>query len=131
MSTVALAGWLGIQLMAPQVEVAPAMQTKPSAKFQMNQSAEARLLGVETTGGLTPPSVRLIGVFASDQRTGAAVLSVEGRPAKSFAVGENVANGWTLAEVTGTEAVISRSGQRHRVTLPRTTVDSNLMRRVQ
>lgn len=123
--------WLLIQMLAPSVEVAPAMQSTPSARFQMNQSAEARLLGVETAGGLTPPSVKLMGVFASDQGQGAAVLSVEGKPATSYNVGDNVANGWRLSEVSATAAVITRSGQRHRVNLPSIALDPTLMKRVQ
>lgn len=131
LGTAALVVWLFIQVLAPSVEVAPSMQSAPSARFQMNQSAEARLLGVETTGGLTPPSVKLMGVFASDQGQGAAVLSVEGKPAASFNVGDNVANGWRLSEVSSTSAVLSRSGQRHRVNLPSVGFDPNLMKRVQ
>lgn len=129
--TAALLVWLVIHLMAPSVEVAPSMQLAPSAQFQMNQSAEARLLGVEIAGGLTPPSVRLMGVFASDKGQGAAVLSVEGKPAVSFSVGDNVANGWVLSEVSSTAAVLSRSGQRHQVHLPDTEANPEFIKRVQ
>ncbi|HEY1057176.1 MAG TPA: hypothetical protein VGE55_00440 [Limnobacter sp.] len=125
-----LAVWLVIQWMAPAPVVAQAMPADMSAQFQMDQSAEARLLGVETAGGLTPPSVNVLGVFAAGDGTGAAVLSIEGQPAQSKSVGEEVANGWTLDEVGATFAVIGRSGQRVQLNLPVLQADPNLLKRV-
>lgn len=106
------------------------MPEQASAKYQMDQSPEARLMGVETAGGLTPPSVTLMGVFANGEGQGAAVMSIDGQPAQSRRVGDEVANGWTLEEVGPTFAVMRRSGQRHQVNLPVLEADPNLLRRV-
>ncbi|MCQ8897641.1 hypothetical protein NQT62_14460 [Limnobacter humi] len=124
-----LSTWVVIQWMAPAPVVAQAMPADMSAQFQMDQSAEARLLGVETAGGLTPPSVSLMGVFAAGDGTGAAVLSIEGQPAQSKSVGDEVANGWTLDEVGPTFAVMGRSGQRVQLNLPVLQADPNLLKR--
>lgn len=128
--SVGLVVWVGIKLFAPAPEVAPAMPDQASAKYQIDQSPEARLMGVETEGGLTPPSVNLVGVFANSEGNGAAVMSIDGQPAQSKRVGDEVANGWTLEEVGPTFAVMRRSGQRHQVDLPVLGVDPNLLRRV-
>ncbi|WP_334119027.1 type II secretion system protein N [Limnobacter sp.] len=130
LACVALAVWVLIQLFAPAPQVAPAMPAQASAKYQIDQSPEARLMGVETAGGLTPPSVSLLGIFANSEGKGAAVMSIEGQPAQSRRVGDEVANGWTLEEVGPTFAVMRRSGQRHQVNLPILEADPNMLRRV-
>ncbi|HEX4919000.1 MAG TPA: type II secretion system protein N [Limnobacter sp.] len=122
--------WVVIQLLAPSPTLAPAMPAQASANFQIDQSPEARLLGVETTGGLTPPAVNLLGVFANESGQGAAVMSIDGQPAQSKRVGDEVANGWMLDEVGPTFAVMRRSGQRHQVDLPVLKADPNLLKRV-
>lgn len=131
LSCAVLLVWFGVALMAPAPEVAPTMQNQPSAKFRMNQAAEARLFGVETAGGLTPPSIVLMGIFAGEEGNGAAVMSVEGKPGVSYRVGDTVANGWVLDSVEQRQAVIARSGQRHKVQMPRLDVDPSLIKRVQ
>jgi len=127
---VGLTVWVLIKLFAPSPVVAPAMPSQVSANYQVDQSPEARLMGVETAGGLTPPSVNLVGVFANSEGKGAAVMSIEGQPAQSMRVGDEVANGWLLEEVGPTFAVMRRSGQRHQVNLPLLEADPNLLRRV-
>ncbi|WP_329671578.1 type II secretion system protein N [Limnobacter sp.] len=116
------------RLRVPAPRIVPAMSATQSDKFQVDQSPEARLLGVETTGGLTPPSVVLNGVFANSKGLGAAVLSIEGQPAVSVAVGEEVANGWKLVQVDPAFAVIERSGQRSKIALPEQQTDPNQFR---
>jgi general secretion pathway protein C len=130
LSAVGLAVWVFIKLFAPAPVLAPAMPAQVSANYQFDQSAEARLMGVETAGGLTPPSVNLLGVFANMQGQGAAVMSIEGQPAQSKRVGDEITNGWMLEEVGPTFAVMRRSGQRHQVNLPMLDADPNLLRRV-
>lgn len=130
-ASIALAVWVVIEWMRPAPVVAPVMQTGSSVSFKMDQAPEARLLGIETTGGLTPPSVKLLGVFAGSSGSGAVVMSIEGKPAESIAVGQEVANGWLLDRVEPQAAVISRRGQTHRVQLPVQPSESPFMKRVQ
>jgi general secretion pathway protein C len=125
-----VAVWIAVRLFAPAPQVAPAMPAQASPNYQVDHTPEARLMGVETAGGLTPPSVTLVGIFANSEGKGAAVMSIEGQPAQSKKVGDEVANGWTLEEVAPTFAVMRRSGQRHQVDLPILQADPNLLRRI-
>lgn len=129
-ASVGVLSWVAMQWMVPAPQVAPAMPQQASAKFQVDQSAEARLLGVEQAGGVTPPSVKLLGIFADAHGRGAAVLSVEGQSAVSKSVGDEVANGWTLAQVEATRAVLDHQGLRHSVDLPIQGADPNMLVRV-
>lgn len=128
--SVGLLMWVLIQLFAPVPEVALPMPEQTTAQFQRDYSPEARLMGVETAGGLTPPSVNLLGVFANSRGKGAAVMSIEGQAAQSLRVGDEVANGWTLDEVGANFAVLRRNGQRHQINLPLLGVDPKQLRRV-
>lgn len=119
LGAVAVGVWFALKIGQPAPQVAPMLQTNPSNQFRMDQSAEARLLGVETQGGLTPPAIQLLGTFASlGGQGGAAVMAIDGKPEESIRTGEPVANGWELMEVGPSHVVITRSGQRHRVDLP-------------
>jgi general secretion pathway protein C len=129
-ASVALITWVVMQWMVPAPSVLPALPEQVSNKFQVDQSAEARLLGVEQAGGVTPPSVKVLGIFADAHGRGAAVLSVDGQPASSKSVGEEVANGWTLAQVEATRVVLDRQGLRHNVDLPIQRADPNMLVRV-
>ena len=130
LASVALIVWVLVRLFEPAPQVAPAMPSQASQTYQIDQSLEARLMGVETAGGMTPPSVNLMGIFASSDGTGAAVMSIEGQPAQSKRVGDEVANGWELEAVGPTYAVMRRSGQRHQVDLPIPEADPSMLRRV-
>jgi general secretion pathway protein C len=129
-ASLALLTWVVMQWMVPAPSLAPALPEQASNKFQMDQSAEARLLGVERAGGVTPPSVKVLGIFADAHGRGAAVLSVEGQASVSKSVGDEVANGWTLFQVEATRVVLDRQGLRHSVDLPIQRADPNMLVRV-
>lgn len=122
--------WVVMQWLRPAPEVAPALPSGPSSQYQVDQSAEARLLGVETTGGLTPPAVTLLGVFAGVDGAGAAVMSIEGQAPASRRAGDEVANGWTLDRVEADKVVLTRSGQRHTISMPAPANEASFMQRV-
>ena len=122
--------WFFIALIKPAPQVAPAMQTQSSIQYKMDQSPEARLLGVETGAGWTPPSIALLGLFANTRGQGAAVMSIEGQSALSKKAGDEVANGWRLVQVGATFVTLRRGGQTHQVNLPIPTPDSDMLRRV-
>jgi general secretion pathway protein C len=130
LSCVSLTVWFLIHLLAPAPQAAPAMPMKASTKYQIDRSPEARLMGVETTGGLTPPSLTLLGVFANNEGKGAAVIGVDGQPGQFQRVGDEIINGWILVEVGPTFAVIRRSGLRQQINLPILQVDPELFHRV-
>lgn len=122
--------WFCVQFVAPEPTLTPAMPTGVSEKYQMDQRAEARLLGVETEGGMTPPSVTLQGLFANAAGQGAAVMSIDGLPPISVQVGDEVTNGWVLTELGANHAVLQRNGQRHQVDLPSVPVDAGAFQRI-
>lgn len=90
------------------------------AAVQADPAAMARLLG-QTPGGPaaadtpTPPSaaarMQLLGVVADGARQGAALIAVDGRPAKPFRVGASVEDGLVLQSVRGRQAQLGAAVQ--------------------
>lgn len=60
----------------------------------------------------------LLGVVTQGQTLGAALLSVDGKPAKPVAVGAPVVDGWTLQSVQGRRATLARNGMEMVLELP-------------
>lgn len=80
----------------------------------------ARALGggqsvVSAVSGAVPASVRtpyvLVGVLADSAKGGAALISVDGKPAKPFSVGATVDGNLVLQSVSGRHAVLADSAQ--------------------
>lgn len=80
-------------------------------------AAVARLLGhAPTTAAAAPVAslasrFSLVGVVAGSSRGGAALIAVDGRPAKPFRVGSNVDQGLVLQSVEPRRAVLAASAQ--------------------
>ena len=102
---------------------------RPSdAPLQVDRAPEARLLGADVSGGVVPPAVQISGLVAGGASS-AAVLSIEGRPAQSYQLGEELINGWQLSQVLAEEVVIERAGRTARVRMPeRPPVDGLILR---
>jgi hypothetical protein len=97
-----------------------ALSYQTDAAQRVDRSPEARLLGVDVTGGVVAPAIEILGL-AAGQRQGAAVLAVEGRPAAVYRLGEEIDQGWTLSAISGQDILIERAGQSLRITLPERT----------
>ena len=71
----------------------------------------ARLLGYSQAAGPQAPSLAsrfaLLGVVASRERDGTALIAVDGRPAKPFRVGATVAESLVLQSVEARRAVLA------------------------
>lgn len=120
--------WFGNKWFEPGPDVTPFVQSAPSTDYKLDQSAEARLFGAEVAGGVTPPSVRVVGVFASSSGlSGAAILSVEGGSPESFKVGQELVRGWQVESLSASEVILSRSGQKHKVTAPQAQQSNNFL----
>ena len=63
------------------------------------------LAGKEGVSGRTP--FVLVGVLAEGSRRGAALIAVEGKPAKPYAVGATVADGLLVQSVAGRRATLA------------------------
>ena len=94
--------------------------TKPSVSVDVQQPivadavAVARSLGgvdpaaaTSTSSALSSSRFVLAGVLANPQRIGAALIAVDGKPAKPFMVGANVGSDWVLRSVQPRRAVLS------------------------
>ena len=91
------------------VAVTPVAQ----AVSEVNTSAVARSLGAVTAQSAAAPGAdnrfQLQGVVAGDAAQGAALLVVDGKPAKPYRVGATVAEGWVLQSVQGRRVSLGAS----------------------
>jgi general secretion pathway protein C len=60
----------------------------------------------------------LVGVVAQPNTKGAALVSVDGKPAKPYVVGATMVDGWTLQSVQGRRATLARNGAEMVLELP-------------
>ena len=78
-------------------------------------AAVARLLGANPAAAAPTPSMAsrfvLVGVAADASHLGAALISVDGKPAKPFRVGSSVDEGLVLKAVEARRAVLAASAQ--------------------
>lgn len=104
----------GLQWSAPTAE-APvlAVETAP-----VDTAAVAKALGAQGAGapaGVAVPTLAssrfvLTGVVAGRSQQGAALIAVDGKPPKPFAVGARVADDWALRSVQPRRAALVRTG---------------------
>jgi general secretion pathway protein C len=112
----AAAGYWGLKLTAGSASgpsVAQPARTAPAA----DPAAIARLLGHAPAASAAAPvpalasRFSLVGVVAARSREGAALISVDGRPAKPFRVGSPVDPGLVLQSVEPRRAVLAADTQ--------------------
>jgi general secretion pathway protein C len=118
--------WPGLAFVTPIM----AVDVQPVSAF--DNSAVARALGGAGagTGARSVPSAlattldasrfALTGVVASNSQRGAALIAVDGKPAKPYAVGALVGEGWMLKSVQPRRAVFVRGGDADAQALPGT-----------
>lgn len=89
----------------------PAMRTPPAA----DPVAVARLLGASPALASAAPApslasrFTLVGVVASQSHKGAALIAVDGKPAKPFRVGTAIDEGLVLQSVEARRAILAAS----------------------
>lgn len=114
--------WSGLAFVTPIM----AVDAQPAAA--VDASAVARALGGAGAGAPAAASVlatsldasrfALTGVVASNSQHGAALIAVDGKPAKPYAVGGRVGEGWVLKSVQPRRAVLVRAGAADAQALP-------------
>jgi general secretion pathway protein C len=98
----------GLRLMAPSDAVAPPAVSS-GASVTVDSAAVAQMLGAVSTQAVvaaTPDAASrfaLQGVVADTDQQGAALIAVDGKPARPFRVGAKVVDGYVLQSV-GTRA---------------------------
>ncbi|MEI7447498.1 MAG: type II secretion system protein N, partial [Burkholderiales bacterium] len=105
-----VAAW-ALALLAPRPPIAPAGAVA-AAEGPVDLSAAGQLFGgvpqaVSSATVAAPSNIQVAGVLATAGR-GVALLAVDGRPAKPFAVGEPVADGLRVRAVTADAVELDR-----------------------
>jgi len=109
----ASAGYWGLRLSAGGFEVPAAISVAPSAQAHVDPAHVARALGgaelVQQVAAVPTLASRfvLVGVLAGASSRGAALISVDGRPAKPYRVGVEVDPGLFLQSVQRRQASLS------------------------
>jgi general secretion pathway protein C len=107
----AIVAWWALQLLAHQAPVAPAGAVARS-QAPVDLAQAGRLFGGTAPAADAVPGrsdIRVTGVVAAGD-SGVALLSVDGRPAKAFAVGQQVTEGIRLVAVEPTTVRVSSGG---------------------
>jgi general secretion pathway protein C len=114
-----VAGW-ALQLLAPRAPIAPAgavAQAQPPTDL----GAAGKLFGgaprPADAVAAGPSNIQVAGVLAAGPR-GVALLAIDGRPAKPFAVGESVLEGTTVRAVSADAVELERAGRPLRLAAP-------------
>ena len=92
----------GLRLAAPTDALAPPVAAAPAATI--DSAAVAQMLGAVTEKSLaaTPEAASrfaLLGVVADSAQRGAALIAVDGKPARPFRVGSQLVDGYVLQSV--------------------------------
>lgn len=112
----AIAGYWGIRIFTPAPIAAPPPLPPPPLR-DPDPMAAARMFGKVDVVQSVATNVQALGVFAAGKDS-SAILVVDGKPARVFLVGQEVAPGMKLVSVTSEIAVLESSGGRQEVRMP-------------
>jgi len=116
-----VAGW-SLVLLAPRAPVAPAgalAQAQPPADLTVAGQlfGGAPVAGAVATAAAPPSNIQVAGVLAAGARS-VALLAIDGKPARPYAIGETVADGLAVRSVSAAEVVLDRGGTAIRLPAP-------------
>lgn len=113
----AIGAYWAIRIMTPAPASAPAPQSGPGAR-EADPVLAARMFGlVQAAPVQMALDVQAIGVFAAGPDS-AAVLAVDGKPARVYLLNQEVGGGAKLVAVRKDAVTIERSGVRREIALP-------------
>ena len=112
----AIAGYWGIRIFTPSPIAAPPPLPPPPLR-DPDPMAAARMFGKVDMVQSVASNIQALGVFAAGKDS-SAVLVVDGKPARAFVVGQEVAPGMKLVSVTSEIAVLETAGGRQEVRMP-------------
>ncbi len=120
----ALLVYWAMQLLAPPVTIAPS-GSLVKMSGAIDTSASRQLFGNAYNTPVKAArrasvNVTVSGVLASDYRA-AAILSIDGQPAKAYGVGESIEEDFIVESVDNKEVVLNRDGEEIRVNVPELT----------
>lgn len=109
-------GWWGPRLGAPTPAIAPNASagnaTSPDA------TAAAALFGALAPQSADSPTLNFKALGVVSGRRGSALISVDGKPMRSVALGEEVEGGWRLLAIESDHVVLERAGVRSELAAP-------------
>ena len=112
----AIAAYWGVRIFTPAPTAAPPPLPPPPLR-DPDPVAAARMFGkVERTQAVAS-NIQAVGAFAAGKDS-SAVLSVDGRPARVFLLGQEVSPGMKLVAVSADTVVLEAGGGRQEVRLP-------------
>lgn len=115
-AVMAIAGYWGIRMFTPSPIAAPPPLPPPPLR-DPDPMAAARMFGKVDVVQSVASNVQAVGIFAAGKDS-SAVLVVDGKPARVFLVGQEVAPGMKLVSVTSEIAVLETTGGRQEVRMP-------------
>lgn len=118
----AIAAYWGVRIFTPAPTAAPPPLPPPPLR-DPDPVATARMFGKVERVQSVATNVQAIGAFSAGKDS-SAVLSVDGRPARVFLLGQEVAPGMKLVAVTPEAVVLEAGGGRQEVRLPARAVAS-------
>ncbi len=112
----AIAAYWGVRIFTPAPTAAPPPLPPPPLR-DPDPVAAARMFGkVERVQAVTS-NIQAVGAFSAGKDS-SAVLSVDGRPARVFLLGQDVGPGTKLVAVTPEAVVLDTGGARQEIRLP-------------
>lgn len=118
----AIAAYWGVRIFTPAPTAAPPPLAPPPLR-DPSPVATARMFGKIEVVQSVATNVQAVGAFAAGKDS-SAVLSVDGRPARVFLIGQEVAPGMKLASVTAEVIVLETASGRQEVRLPARAIAS-------
>ena len=115
-AVMAIAGYWGIRIFTPSPISAPPPLPPPPLR-DPDPMAAARMFGKVDVVQSVASNIQAVGIFAAGKDS-SAVLVVDGKPARVFLVGQDVAPGMKLVSVTSEIAVLETAGGRQEVRMP-------------
>ena len=112
----AIAAYWGIRIFTPAPIAAPPPLPPPPLR-DPDPMASARMFGKVDVVQSVASNVQALGIFSAGKDS-SAVLVVDGKPARVFLVGQEVAPGMKLVSVTSEIVVLEAGGGRQEVRLP-------------
>ena len=112
----AIAAYWSIRIFTPAPTSAPPPLPPPPLR-DPDPMAAARMFGKVDVVQAYAANIQALGVFAAGKDS-SAVLVVDGKPARVFLIGQEVAPGMKLVSVTSDVAVLESNGARQEVRMP-------------
>ena len=112
----AIAAYWGVRIFTPAPTAAPPPLAPPPLR-DPDPVAVARMFGKVERVQTVTSNIQAIGAYSAGKDS-SAVLSVDGRPARVFLLGQEVAPGLKLAEVGPETVVLESGGARQELRLP-------------